>query len=728
MAETDKKSINCCSPVGSLNGIGKVRTAQYAKLGIFTVWDLLRHFPRAYENRGNVVLLSEASPEVRSSVILTVATVPRTAKLKGKMFLTKFRAFDESGTCEIAYFNQPYIASSFSVGDTYRFWGKAEKNGNGYSMSSPIAEPYDEEKPLPDLYPVYGLTEGLSQNQIKKDIKSALAVAAVSLKDTLPEQLTVKNNLSSLMYALRTVHSPDSYAALATAKRRLMYDELFTFALGMRLTHEKHEKEPAFACTDTDLSEFVNAFGFEFTDGQKEAIRNIQKDMSEPYKMSRIVVGDVGCGKTVCAAAAMYLAVKNGRQAALMAPTEILARQHYKELSGLFAGFGMKCELLIGATTSANKKRIYEGLKTGDTDKRIDIVIGTVALISDGVGFAAPGVVVTDEQHRFGVRQRAALSEKNIGSHMLVMSATPIPRSLALVMYGDLDISRINDMPPGRSRVDTFVVDESYRARLDGFIRRLVGEGGQVYIVCPSVEEEDIQDDEISMADIGQKTGADYKTPKLKMKAAVTYAGELAERMPDISVAFVHGKMKSAEKDSIMSRFSEGGISVLVSTTVIEVGVNVPNACLMIVENAERFGLSQLHQLRGRVGRGKRKSYCVLVTGAAGRAADGEQSDASKRLETMKNTYDGYIIAEKDLEIRGPGDFIASASLGADTEIRQSGGMKFRLADMCDDSGLLSLAVADASLLIETDPELSSYPELRAEVDGLFTIAPGSIS
>lgn len=707
--------------VGTLHGVGKVRMSQYAKLGIFTVWDLLRHFPRAYEDRGNVVPLDAAPADVRCSVILTVATVPRTARIRGRMYLTKFRAFDGRHSCEIAYFNQPYYADKFVPGATFRFWGKVERHGNVFSMASPVAEPYDEERPLPELYPVYRLTEGLGGSQIQKDIKSALSMAALSLKDTLPDELMIKNGLPTLMYALRTIHSPDSYGALAKAKRRLMYDELLTFALGMRMTHEKKVREPAFACTDTDTSELEALLGFRLTNGQRLAIEAIKKDMSAPYKMSRIVVGDVGCGKTVCAAAAMYIAIKNGRQAALMVPTEILANQHYKDLSELFAKLGIRCELLTGAVTAANKRRIYAGLSSADPTERIDAVIGTQALISDGVEFARPGVVITDEQHRFGVRQRAALSDKNDGAHLLVMSATPIPRSLALVMYGDLDISKIADMPSGRQRVDTFVVDESYRARLNAFIRKLVGEGGQVYVVCPAVDADDTEEGEIPFEDISTVR---ERRPKPQMKSAVQFASELAEELCGISVAFVHGKMKSAEKDAVMKSFSDGELQVLVSTTVIEVGVNVPNACLMIVENAERFGLSQLHQLRGRVGRGKRKSYCILVNGEV-RGGAAVTSTASERLNTMKSTYDGYVIAEKDLSLRGPGDFLANAS---GSEIRQSGGLKLKLADMCDDTELFENAVNDAKRLIEEDPALKKYPELYSEITELFKIDPRSVS
>lgn len=708
--------------VTELRGVGKVREKMYSKLGIYTVWDLLRHFPRAYENRGKIIPLCAAPEDIRCSAIMTVASEPHSAKLQSHLTVTKFKAFDDSGVCEIIYFNQPYIEKKFSVGDTFRFWGRVEKKGHKYSMCAPAAEPYNEDKPLPELYPVYRLTDGLSMTQIQKDISSALSSASLTLEDTLPYELQIKHELPTLQYALRTIHSPESYEALAKAKRRLMYDELFSFAIGLRMTHERHEREPAFACTDSDVSPFLSLLGYELTDGQKNTVRNIKEDMSKPFKMSRIVVGDVGCGKTVCAAAAMYIAVRNGRQAALMVPTEILANQHYKDLKPLFSSLGISCELLTGSVGTAEKRRIREGLASDSPSERINIVIGTQALLSDGVEFCAPGVVVTDEQHRFGVRQRAVLSDKNVGSHLLVMSATPIPRSLALVMYEDLDISRITDMPPGRQRVDTFVVDERYRERLNAFIRKLVGEGGQVYIVCPSVETYETADDEISFDDISSDG---TRRPRTKLKAAVQYAEELAKFLDGITVAFVHGKMKTAEKDRVMSDFASGKIQVLVSTTVIEVGVNVPNACLMIVENAERFGLSQLHQLRGRVGRGSRKSYCVLVNGEDRENNCDGPSNAAKRLDIMRSTNDGYAIAEKDLQIRGPGDFIASC---ADGNIRQSGGTKFRLADMCDDSDLFDRAVADAAAMLAEDPELVSHPGLREEVMKMFKIDPSSIS
>jgi len=421
----------------------------------------------------------------------------------------------------------------------------------------------------------------------------------------------------------------------------------------------------------------------------------------------------VGCGKTVCAMAAMLIAVQSGRQAVLMAPTEILARQHFSDIAPIFEKMGYKTGLLVGSLTASEKKKIKASLTDPDPSKRTDVVIGTHALISDGVEFFSPGVLVTDEQHRFGVAQRATLSKKGEHSHVLVMSATPIPRSLALILYGDLELSKINEMPKGRQRVDTFVVDEGYRARLNAFIEKQVGEGSQVYVVCPSVEENEEESGEITMADLGSQ-----KEDMPPLKAAIQFSEELSNALPDLKIAFLHGRMKGVEKDDIMRRFAEGKIDVLVSTTVIEVGVNVPNATLMIVENAERFGLAQLHQLRGRVGRGKKKSYCVLVSDSRG-------ENAKQRLDTMRKEYDGFKIAEKDLLLRGPGDFIKGSS---DPVIRQSGGLKFRLADMSEDSGVLSEAYEAARELIEESPDLANNDNLRMMIAKMFSIDEYSLN
>jgi len=700
--------------IGKLYGVGKVREATYARMGVYTVGDLLCHYPRGYENRGDVRLLADTPDSVKSAVVLTVATEPRVARLKNRMTLVKFKAYDESGFCEITYFNQEYLKNVFPIGSEFRFYGKVQRTKNGYAMSSPVYEPIGDTELAP-LFPVYPLTEGLTQKQIAKDMRSALTIAQYTDggEDPLPEHIRAKYSLCVRSFAQKQIHAPDSFSSLAAARKRLIFDELLTFALGVSMSGTKTAPTPAVPCPDTDISALERLLPYELTDAQKRVIADVKRDMSHDVAMNRMVVGDVGCGKTVCAAAAIYIAVKNGRQAALMAPTEILALQHYGDLKELLGKLGVRVELLVGSLTAAQKRKVHSLLASGEAD----VVIGTQALLSEGVELARAGLVVADEQHRFGVGQRAVLAEKNALSHMLVMSATPIPRSLALAIYGNLDVSRIDTLPPGRQRVDTFAVDESYRARLNAFIAKQIESGGQVYIVCPAVEDRLEDDADILMGDIDGEGRIKDGTP---LKSAVGLATELAEIFPQYSVDFLHGKMKSKEKDSVMRRFCDGATKILVSTTVIEVGVNVPEACLMIVENADRFGLSQLHQLRGRVGRGKRKSYCVLVSDAIN-----VEGRAKERLMTMKSCYDGFEIAEKDLVMRGPGDFLRGS--GDDT-VRQSGGVKFKLAEVCDDASLMRSAFDEAKELLSASPALEKYPALCRKVNKMFTLQKGTVN
>lgn len=726
MNEKEKRNVDAllAAPLLRLPGVGEKRAEQLARLGLHTVSDLLFHFPRAYENRGDVVSLAgtqePARAGARQAVILTVSTAPRRSRLKNRMTLLKFRAFDDSGTCEVAFFNQDYLADSFPIGAVFRFFGRVERTGRGFSLTNPAFEPYTEGNALPPLFPVYPLTEGLSNKLISGLIRQAMPAIA-RMEDPLPEDIREREGLCTLAFALRTVHCPPDFQSLHTAKTRLAFDEFFRFALGLGMQGGGARVGGAPVCcvSEETFAGFRALLPYELTVAQERTIAEIRHDMASGTAMNRMLVGDVGCGKTVCAAAAVYVAVRSGRQAAIMAPTGILAAQHAAELIPLFARIGIRGELLTGATTAARKRKIRAALADPDPAARLDFVIGTQALLSAGVDFAAPALVVTDEQHRFGVNQRAALSDKNRHAHLLCMSATPIPRSLALVLYGDLDVSRIDQMPPGRQRVDTFVVDESYRARLDAFIRKNVAAGGQVYIVCPAVEQAEGAEeaDEAGLipltADFAAATPPAPTLPPLR--AAVQYAAELAERLPDLRIGFVHGRMKQAEKDGIMQAFTAGEVQVLVSTTVIEVGVNVPNACLMIVENAERFGLSQLHQLRGRVGRGNRKSYCILVRAGGGDAA-------RARLEVMRTTYDGFRIAEQDLAQRGPGDFLAPAAGGS---IRQSGG--FRLAEGWNDAGLMDRAFGDARALLASDPTLGEHPLLRDAVRRGFDVGAGDI-
>ena len=711
MPAKEKKTepISLASPLTCLPGVGPAKAAAYAKLGLSSVGDLLYHVPRSYENRGDVRLLADAHTDGgKTAVVLTVATKPTAVRLKGRMVLVKFRAFDDSGSCEITYFNQAYLRETFTVGSEWRFYGRVERkklrSGTLFQMSSPAHELCGE-RALKDFISVYPLAEGLTQKNLADHIAEAIRLSDTELTDPLPDAIRTGNGLCTLAFALRNIHCPENYKNLNRAKKRLVFSELFDFSLIMARKRARERPHGAFPCTKQNISPLLRLLPYELTGAQKRAISEIAADMKTDIPMNRILIGDVGCGKTVVAAAAMLIAVMSGKQAALMAPTEILARQHYEDLGALFGQLGVSCELLVGATTAAEKKRIRAGLAAEDKERRIQIVIGTHALISAGVEYADLGLVVTDEQHRFGVNQRAALAQKAEYTHQLAMSATPIPRSLALVMYGDTDISKIDELPAGRQRVDTYVVGEDFRDRVNAFIRKTCADGGQVYVVCPSIEDENDGGDsgEFSFDEITDE-GIRQKPP---LKAAVEYSAELQRALPEQTVGFIHGKLNAEQKDAIMTSFAAGDIDVLVSTTVIEVGVNVPNASLMIVENAERFGLSQLHQLRGRVGRGARKSYCILIS-------DDHNPTAGKRLGVMRDTYDGFAIAEADLETRGPGDFFAK---NGTAEVRQSGGLRFRFANLCGDTGLFTLATDAAQALLAEDPTLENYPALREELN-----------
>ena len=709
---------NMSKPIIELSGVGKTTENKLAKLGIYTIGDLVYLFPRAYENRGDIRLLSRFDPDSKCAFLLTVASDVKTSLVKGGMKISKFRAFDDSGSCEIVFFNAPYVKDVFTTGSVFRFWGKASLNGKKLQLLNPSYEPYIDEENLPEFIPIYPLTNGISSKNIDKLVRAAMSKVSDEIVDPLPEEIRFNNELPTLTYALTNSHFPKNAEAMKASLRRLAFDEMLYFGLGisMRSSQKAHLEGEAFSpCSIKPLLELLP---YELTDSQKQAVNDIYrdtvgtKDKKAVYPMARILVGDVGCGKTVCATIAMHIAALSGYQAALMVPTEILAQQHYDEISELLGKLNIKVELLTGSTTQKEKKRIYSSLESGETN----IVIGTHALISDKVEFAQLGLVITDEQHRFGVIQRAKLKEKTKSAHLLVMSATPIPRSLALAMYGDLDITRITDMPKGRQKIDTFVVNESYRERLNDFIRKQVALGGQCYIVCPSIErpEEDVN------AIIPCTTSELVSENSLKLKNVVEYTEMLKTALPDISIDLLHGKMKAAEKDAVMEAFSAGKTKVLVSTTVIEVGVNVPAATLMIVENAERFGLSQLHQLRGRVGRGNKKSYCVLVSDL--------KSEASiERLKVMKETNDGFKIAEHDLKMRGPGDFFAT---GSDVNFRQSGGFDLKFASMCDDTDLFAKAFTTAKEIINIDPELDmpQHQELKKNIAMKLKASTSTIS
>ena len=692
------------SDVSLLKGVGKTRKEQLNKLGIFTVADLLFHFPRLYENRGDVKTITDSELESTSSLILTVASEVKSVMVKKGFTISKFRAFDETGALEIVFFNASFIKDVFHTGSTFRFYGKLSYSKNKLQMLNPKYEAYIDGLPLADFVPVYSLTEGITSKFIDKLIENAINEALLLLDDPLPEKIRLEYNLPTLSYAIRNIHFPENREMLKKAMERLAFDEIFHLGLAISRLSTRKTLEKGAVFAPCDFSPVLNLLPYELTKSQKNAVNDIYKDTVLNLKggsvppMTRILVGDVGTGKTICAILAIYLAVKSGYQAALMAPTEILARQHFSEIRSLFSKLGINVELLVGATRPKEKERIYSELCNGT----LSVVIGTHALISEKVNFKKLGLIITDEQHRFGVNQRAVLKEKTASAHMLVMSATPIPRTLALTLYGDLDVSRITEFPAGRQRVDTFVVDDSYRQRLYDFIKKQIALGGQCYVVCPAIEARENEEEDFLSVSAGFDLTS-YKEKNLNLKNATEFAQIMKQNLPQLSIGCLHGKMKSKEKDDIMSEFLSGKIDVLVSTTVIEVGVNVPNASLMIIENAERFGLSQLHQLRGRVGRGTRKSYCVLVEGS-------KSEKAKKRLEVMRTTYDGFEIAEKDLLERGPGDFFATLS-GAES-LRQSGGFQFKIASLTSDTRIMDNAFSAARKLILEDPLLTSAENL----------------
>ncbi len=639
------------------------------------------------------------------------------------MNILRFKAFDESGAVEITYFNQNYLRDTFVTGATFRFWGKVYRDRGTLKMTSPIFEPYVEGIALRDLVPVYPVTSGISQKFISGIISEAFSECSDGIPELFDASFLESNKIVSAGEALKFIHFPTCASDIERGRLRISFEEAYIVAAAFATERAKKVGSAAPAMTHGDIGEYTAALPYELTGAQKRSLDEICADMAGCEPMRRILIGDVGSGKTAVAAGAAYVAAKSGYQCAIMAPTEILAKQHYEELRRIFSRMGINTELLCGSTPASEKRRILSVLsgETRDLSGKIDVIIGTHALISDGVSFEKLGLVITDEQHRFGVMQRASLASKSSGVHMLAMSATPIPRTLSLVYYGDLDVSKLDEMPPGRQRVDTFVVDERYRERVIRFIRTHVRAGNRVYIVCPMIEESQVK----ASAEFEKKIENDpeemanlilFEEEKAPLKSTVSYARELALRLPDVSIGLLNGKMKTAQKNAVMEDFLNGKVQVLVSTTVIEVGVNVPEATLMIVENAERFGLSQLHQLRGRVGRGERKSFCILIS-------DSKNEKSRERLSVMKKTSDGGEIAEADLKLRGAGDLFAPSG-----RFRQHGAASSFV--FCENGEITERAVLAARETVERDPELSLYENaaLKRRVESLRANIENTIS
>ena len=667
-----------------IKGIGEKRAAGLKKLGINTLSDLVSYFPRAYDDRTVFKKINELTIGENACVIAVAAAEPTLSHIRAGMDIVKLRAVDEAGSLNITFFNQSYMKQNIRAGETYVFYGRVGGTFLRPEMTNPIVERESAVRRFTGrIVPIYRLTAGISQAMIASAVIQGLEACGDLLPDPLPDGVRQKYKLAQSRFAYETVHFPNSFEELEIARRRLIFEELYVLSCAMTFLKGSRRAADGNAFSDTDARDFIKNLPFSPTAAQSRAIDEALGDMAKAVPMSRLVQGDVGSGKTVVAAACCYSAFKSGYQAAMMAPTEILARQHYKTLTDMLGAHGINVGILIGSMTAKEKKVVIQGLVSGE----IDVIVGTHAIISDGVEFKALGLVITDEQHRFGVNQRTALAGKGNCPHVLVMSATPIPRTLALIVYGDLDISVIDELPPGRQTVDTFAVTEKLRGRVNNFIRKQILEGGQAYIVCPMVEDGETSDGSI--------------------KSVKKYAENLEKNVfPDLKAALVHGKLKPKEKEKVMAGFAAGDYDILVATTVIEVGVDVPNANLMVIENADRFGLSQLHQLRGRVGRGSRKSYCILFE-----TTGNEQSE--KRLKVMCETNDGFKISEADLKMRGPGDFFGS---------RQHGLPEMKIANFASDMEVLQTAQAAAKETIAEDRRLSlpKNQRLRKYIDKML--------
>ena len=676
-------------PITVLKGIGPAKAKCFAALNIITLEDLICHFPRGYDDRTQMVRIEKLQPDVPACLRAMVMNTPRTSHIRKGLDLTKVQVADTTGRLNLTFFNAKYAAEQLHYGEEYLFYGAVSGDFIGYSMTNPVFEPVDSAPGVTRrILPVYPLTAGLTNAAVGRAVAQAMEICPAP-EEIIPEQIRREFDILPAEEAYRAIHAPQSMAQAEQAKRRLIFEEFFVFSAGLSLMRAAREEKHCRPYENRDLSRFYRALPFSLTGAQQRVLGQILEDLGKGAPMNRLVQGDVGSGKTMVAAAAAFCAVGNGDQAALMAPTEILAEQHFRSLEALLTPLGIRVGLLTGSMTPKNKERIRQSIAQGE----LDLVIGTHALVSDQTRFAKLGLVITDEQHRFGVGQRSALSAKGDCAHLLVMSATPIPRTLALLMYGDLDVSVLDELPPGRQRVDTFLVGESYRARITAFIRKQVQQGHQCYVVCPAVEQ----------------------TDGMSLKAASEWAHTLQETVfPDLRVALLHGQMKGAEKEAVMSSFARGEADVLVATTVIEVGVDVPNATLMVVEDADRFGLSQLHQLRGRVGRGGSKSYCILTS-------HNKNTETLQRLKALCKTTDGFKIAEEDLKLRGPGDFFGS---------RQSGLPAFRVANLSMDLQTLKQAQEASARWIDTEGTADT-PEgiaLRSRIGELFRRAEGTMN
>lgn len=654
--------LNLENNIKYIKGVGEKRAELFYKLGIFDVDSLIHFFPRKYEDWTDTKLVKDTSDGENAVIKATMITPVKESLIRRGLTLYKCKFSDGEQIINVTIFNNKYLAKSLRVYEDYVLFGKIERNFTSASMSSPKIEAIDKGV---YIHPIYSSTDKLTSTAIAKIVKTALD-SLDTIPETLSDDIKIKYDLISLDRAIRQIHFPANEQEAAQARKRLIFEELLTLQLGLLKLKSNKRKETSLVIKNDFTKKFLSMLPYRLTGAQSRAVAQCVSDMQGKYPMSRLLQGDVGSGKTAVAAALIYTVIKNGYQCALMAPTEILASQHFNSISKAMRDTGINIRLLTSSVKASDKKQIKRELIEG----KIDLLIGTHAIIQNDVEFNNLGLVITDEQHRFGVKQRASLANKGNGIHTLVMSATPIPRTLGLILYGDLDISILDELPPGRQVIRTDVVNSSYNKRIYKFIKDAVARGEQCYIICPMVEESE------ELANI---------------KSAQQFAEELSQGVfKGYNLGLLHGKMKPKEKENVMKSFSNGDVQILVATTVVEVGVDVPNATIMVIENAERFGLSQLHQLRGRIGRGDKKSYCILVS-------DSESEISVNRLMIMKKYSDGFKISDEDLKARGPGDFFGE---------RQHGLPKLKIADMLEDMEILSLAQQCAGEILKDDYNL----------------------
>ena len=653
--------------------VGPNRVKLLNKLNIYTLKDLITYYPRDYQDRGKPKNLYECI-DGEETLIEAMPVAKMTEMHRGKMTISKLTVRDQTGVCYITWFNQGYLRDVFVPGKMYKFFGKITIKGGRIEMNSPVYDEINQNKNTGKIIPIYPLTYELKQNTLRKIIENGLIEVKDKLEETLPEYILKENNLWEINKTIERIHFPEELSGFNKARERLVFEELLTMQLALLKLKNNYETEHngiQFS-KQVQMSDIINILPFKLTKAQLRVLEEIDRDMESDKCMNRLLQGDVGSGKTVVAMISAYKAVKSGYQAAIMAPTAILASQHLESFEEILQKFGIRCELLISNISKKKKTEILEKLQNGE----IDVLIGTHAILEENVVFKNLGLIVTDEQHRFGVKQRSVIASKGKNPDVIAMSATPIPRTLALILYGDLDISIIDELPPNRKKIETFAVRKSMEERVNAFIKKQIQEGRQIYVVCPLIEDNE---------EMGLKSVLDLVEKYQK------------ETFSEYRVSYLYGKMKAKEKEEIMQEFKNGNIDILVSTTVIEVGVNVPNASIMVVENAERFGLAQLHQLRGRVGRGEYQSYCILKY-------EGNGETTRQRMKVMCDTNDGFVISEKDLELRGSGDFFGT---------EQHGLPEFKIANLFEDIGILKKVQKIAIEIMEKDPKLEKQENKR---------------